>query len=79
MTWPRLVSASLSPSDAARVKLFCTELQGRTAQRCLRLFGPEGFDVDSLPGRAILDGRVSRIYGGSSEIMKVIVSKSLGL
>jgi len=69
----------LTPDDAAAAKLFCTELQGRVVDRCLQLHGPEGFTRDARIGRAYADARVSRIYGGSSEIMKVIVAKGLGL
>ncbi len=43
------------------------------------LAGPAGMERGAIPGRALLDGRVSRIYGGSSEIMKVIVSRELGV
>jgi acyl-CoA dehydrogenase len=74
-----LEGRSLTPVDAAQVKLYCTELQSRTSERCLRLFGTDGFAPGAIPGRAVLDGRVSRIYGGSSEIMRVIVARALGL
>jgi acyl-CoA dehydrogenase len=73
------VAGSLTPADAAAVKLFCTELQGRVADRCLQLFGADGYRRDSRIGRAYADARVSRIFGGSSEIMKVIVAQDLGL
>ncbi|MCW2996856.1 MAG: acyl-CoA dehydrogenase [Solirubrobacterales bacterium] len=69
----------LTAPDAAMVKLFCTELQGRVADRCVQLHGAHGLVRDSRMGRAYADARVSRIYGGSTEIMKVIVAKSLGL
>jgi acyl-CoA dehydrogenase len=69
----------LTPADAAAVKLFCTELQGRVTERCLQLLGAPAYRRTSSVGRAWADARVSRIYGGSSEIMKVIVAKSLGL
>jgi acyl-CoA dehydrogenase len=70
----------LRVADAALVKLFCTELQGRVVDRCLALHPPgTAFREDSRIGHAYLDGRVSRIYAGSSEIMKVIVSRELGL
>jgi acyl-CoA dehydrogenase/long-chain-acyl-CoA dehydrogenase len=69
----------LSVADAASVKLFCTELQGRVADRCVQLLGPEAYSRTSPAGGAFADARVTRIYGGSSEIMKVIVSKDLGL
>src|SRR5262245_46787654 len=72
-------SRDLSVPDAALVKLFCTELQGRVADRCVQLLGPEAYSRTSPAGGAFADARVTRIYGGSSEIMKVIVSKDLGL
>jgi acyl-CoA dehydrogenase len=75
----RLVAGELSGVDAAMAKLYCTELQGRVVERCLQLRGPAGYRKHARIGRAYLDGRVSRIYGGSSEIMKVIVSHDLGL
>jgi alkylation response protein AidB-like acyl-CoA dehydrogenase len=74
------VSDTLSGRDAAVAKLYCTELQGRVVDRCLPLWEQSGaLRGDSLIGNAYLDGRVSRIYGGSSEIMKVIIAQELGL
>jgi alkylation response protein AidB-like acyl-CoA dehydrogenase len=76
----RHVADQLSGSDAAVAKLYCTELQGRVVDRCLTLWDPAtAFAAGSPVGNAYLDGRVSRIYGGSSEIMKVIIGQSLGL
>jgi alkylation response protein AidB-like acyl-CoA dehydrogenase len=75
----RHTEGELTPSDAAIVKLFCTELQGRVTDRCLQLIGPAAYARTSPLGRAFADARVSRIYGGSSEIMKVIVAKAIGL
>jgi alkylation response protein AidB-like acyl-CoA dehydrogenase len=72
-------AGELTPADAAALKLYCTELQGRVADRCLQLLGPAAYDRTAPVGRAFADARVSRIYGGSSEIMKVIVAKELGL
>jgi alkylation response protein AidB-like acyl-CoA dehydrogenase len=69
----------LSGADAAKVKLFCTELQGRVVDRCLQLHGGYGYMLEYPIARAYADARVSRIYAGSSEIMKSIISKSMGL
>lgn len=74
-----LLDGELTPDGAAAVKLFTTEMQGRTVSRCLDAAGPGAYRAEDPLGRAYLDGRVSRVYGGSSEIMKVIVAKSLGL
>ncbi|KLL10799.1 acyl-CoA dehydrogenase family protein [Protofrankia coriariae] len=73
------VAGELSPVDAAKVKLYCTELQGRTVDRCLQLFGGYGYILEYPIARLYADARVTRIYGGTSEIMKTIISKSLGL
>lgn len=69
----------LTVADAARVKLFATELQGRVMDECLQLHGGYGYMLEYPIARMYADARVSRIYGGSSEIMKVIIAKSLGL
>jgi acyl-CoA dehydrogenase len=73
------VDRELTPSDAATVKLYATELQGRVTDRCVQLLGVDGYSRATPIGRAFADARVSRIYGGSSEIMKVIVAKAIGL
>ncbi|MGV0791470.1 acyl-CoA dehydrogenase family protein [Mycolicibacterium sp. XJ1819] len=75
----RLVDGELTPVDAAKVKLFCTELQGRVVDRCLQLFGGYGYITEYPIARLYADARVTRIYGGTSEVMKSIISKSLGL
>jgi acyl-CoA dehydrogenase len=73
------VAGELSGVDAAKVKLFCTELQGRVVDRCLQLFGGYGYILEYPIARLYADARVTRIYGGTSEVMKTIISKSLGL
>jgi acyl-CoA dehydrogenase len=73
------VAGELSPVDAARTKLFCTETQGRTVDRCLQLHGGYGYILEYPIARLYADARVTRIYGGTSEVMKTIISKSLGL
>ncbi|HEX5569410.1 MAG TPA: acyl-CoA dehydrogenase family protein [Streptomyces sp.] len=74
-----LDAGTLDPADAAKAKLFTTELQGRTADECLQLYGGYGYTLEYPIARRYADARVSRIYGGSSEIMKSIIAKSLGL
>ncbi|QBF47121.1 acyl-CoA dehydrogenase family protein [Janibacter limosus] len=69
----------LTPADAAKVKLFCTELQGRVVDRCLQLHGGYGYILEYPIARAYADARVTRIYAGSSEIMKTIIAKDIGL
>lgn len=74
-----LVDGVLDPSDAARAKLFATETQGRVIDRCLQLFGGYGYIREYPIARLYADARVTRIYAGTSEVMKSIISKSLGL
>ena len=74
-----LVEGRLSGADAAKVKLFCTEVQGRAVDRCLQLFGGYGYMLEYPVARLYTDARVARIYAGTSEVMKVIIAKSLGL
>jgi acyl-CoA dehydrogenase len=73
------VRGELSVPDAATVKLFCTEMQARAVDRCLQLFGGYGYILEYPIARLFADARVARIYGGTSEVMKMIISKSLGL
>ncbi|KUI27063.1 acyl-CoA dehydrogenase [Mycobacterium sp. IS-1742] len=73
------VDGVLSREDAARVKLFCTEMQARAVDRCLQLFGGYGYMMEYPIARLYNDARVARIYAGTSEVMKVIIAKSLGL
>jgi acyl-CoA dehydrogenase len=74
-----LISGDLSPADAARVKLFCTEVQGEIVDSCLQLHGGAGYLRETSINRMYADSRVTRIYGGSSEVMKVIIARSMGL
>ncbi|MGI5219840.1 acyl-CoA dehydrogenase family protein [Nocardia sp. CA-290969] len=74
-----LVEGQLSGADAARVKLFATETQARVVDRCLQLFGGYGYMMEYPIARLYTDARVARIYAGTSEVMKVIIAKDLGL
>ncbi|MER5429968.1 acyl-CoA dehydrogenase family protein [Streptomyces sp. NPDC002588] len=74
-----LVEGRLSGADAAKVKLFCTEAQARAVDRCLQLFGGYGYMLEYPIARLYADARITRIYAGTSEVMKVIIAKSLGL
>jgi acyl-CoA dehydrogenase len=73
------VAGELSGADAAKAKLFCTEVQARAVDRCLQLFGGYGYMNEYPIARLYADARVTRIYGGTSEVLKTIISKSLGL
>ena len=75
----RLNSGELTAADASKAKWWCTELQGRVVDRCLQLHGGYGFMNEYPIARRYADARVTRIYGGTTEIMKTVVSKSIGL
>ncbi len=69
----------LSADDAAKAKLFCSEMEGRITDQCVQLHGGAGY-MDEYPiCRMFLNARVSRIYAGSSEIMREIIARSIGL
>ncbi|OCQ52509.1 Acyl-CoA dehydrogenase [Photorhabdus australis subsp. thailandensis] len=70
---------SLNIVDAARIKLWTTELQIKVADRCLQLHGGAGYMSDSFIGKSWANSRVQTIYGGTSEILKEFISKSMGL
>ncbi|MGW4032674.1 acyl-CoA dehydrogenase family protein [Streptomyces sp. NPDC004838] len=74
-----LEAGELTAADAAKAKLVTTELQGRIADECLQLHGGYGYMREYAIARRYADARVSRIYGGSNEIMKSIIAKSIGL
>jgi alkylation response protein AidB-like acyl-CoA dehydrogenase len=69
----------LTPVEAASAKLHTTELQFSVMDRCLQLHGGYGYMEEYEISRMWRDSRVTRIYGGTSEIMKEIVGRSLGL
>jgi alkylation response protein AidB-like acyl-CoA dehydrogenase len=74
-----LNAGTLSVPDAARAKWWCTELQKRVIDRCLQLFGGYGYMREYPIARAYADARITTIYGGTTEIMKTIIAKDLGL
>lgn len=68
---------SFTPDQAAMLKLYASELQGDVVDKCLQLFGGYGY-MDEYPiSRMYTDARVQRIYGGTSEIMKQIIGRSI--
>jgi acyl-CoA dehydrogenase len=69
----------LTAADAAQCKLFCTEMAGRVIDKCLQLHGGYGYILEYPIARLYADTRVNRIYGGTSEVMKTIIAKSIGL
>jgi alkylation response protein AidB-like acyl-CoA dehydrogenase len=69
----------LSAEDAAKAKLFTSELEGRVTDECVQLHGGAGYMDEYAISRMYTAARVSRIYAGSSEIMREIIARSIGL
>jgi alkylation response protein AidB-like acyl-CoA dehydrogenase len=69
----------LTAEEAAMAKLWCTELQGRAVDLGVQLHGGYGYMAEYPIARAYADARITRIYGGTSEIMREIVGRSLSL
>jgi alkylation response protein AidB-like acyl-CoA dehydrogenase len=72
-----LVAGELTAEEAAEAKWWCTELQKRVVDRCLQLHGGYGYMLEYPIARAYLDARITTIYGGTTEIMKEIIGRSL--
>jgi alkylation response protein AidB-like acyl-CoA dehydrogenase len=75
----RLNAGELGADDAAKAKWWCSELEKRVIDSCLQFFGGWGYMEEYPIARAYRDARVQTIYGGTTEIMKEIIGKSLGL
>jgi alkylation response protein AidB-like acyl-CoA dehydrogenase len=69
----------LTAEEAAMAKWWCTELQKRVIDRCLQLHGGYGYMNEYPIARAYADARVTTIYGGTTEIMKELIGRTLGL
>ena len=74
-----LGAGRLGIDEAAMAKWWTTELQKRVADRCLQLHGGYGYMSEYPIARAFLDTRGQTIYGGTTEVMKEIIGRSLGL
>jgi acyl-CoA dehydrogenase len=72
-----LLAGELEPETAAMAKLWATEAQGRVIDECLQLFGGAGYVIEYPIARLYADARVTRIFGGTSEVMKLIISRTL--
>lgn len=74
-----LNAGELTVQDAAMGKWWTTELQKKTADRCVQLFGGYGYMTEYPISKAYLDTRIQTIYGGTTEIMKEIIGRYMGL
>ncbi|WP_395701309.1 acyl-CoA dehydrogenase family protein [Aquabacterium sp.] len=73
----RIVAGTLDTATASMAKLWGSEAQGRVLDELLQLWGGYGYMNESLIARMYADARVQRIYGGTSEIMKEVISRAL--
>jgi len=73
----RHIAGELDTATASIAKYWCTEMQFQVLDNCLQLFGGYGYMREFPIARAWVDARVQRIYGGTTEIMKEIVARSL--
>jgi len=75
----QLNAGQLTPADAAKAKLWATEMEFRVLDSCQQLFGGYGYMREYPIARAAVDARVTRVYGGTSEIMREIIGRDLAL
>jgi alkylation response protein AidB-like acyl-CoA dehydrogenase len=73
-----LNEGTLTAEEAAKAKWWCSELQKRVVDRCVQLHGGYGYMLEYPIARAYTDARITTIYGGTTEIMKEIVGRSMG-
>jgi acyl-CoA dehydrogenase len=73
----KLLAGQLDAISAAKAKLWCTEAQCKVIDACQQLFGGYGYMTEYPIARMFADARVSRVYGGANEIMKMIIARAL--
>lgn len=73
------LEGELTAVDAAMAKWWCTELQNKLVNQGVQLHGGYGYMMEFPIAKAYLDSRISTIYGGTTEIQKEIIGRSLGL
>jgi alkylation response protein AidB-like acyl-CoA dehydrogenase len=72
-----VLKKKLGVDDAATAKFWCSELMGRVMDQCLQLHGGNGYMLEYPIARAYIDCRAQRIYGGTNEIMRELVARTL--
>jgi acyl-CoA dehydrogenase len=73
----RHIAGGLDQTTASMAKYWLTDLQGKVVDQCLQLFGGYGYMNEYPIARMFRDARVQRIYGGTNEIMKLLIARSL--
>jgi len=75
----QLLQDKLDTATASMAKYWCSDLQCKVMDECVQLFGGYGYMWEYPITRAYADARVQRIYGGTNEIMKEVITRSMGL
>ena len=73
----KIIAGTLTAEEGAMAKLWTTEREGRIVDECLQLFGGYGYMREYPISRMYVDARIRRIYAGTSEIMKLFLSRQL--
>lgn len=73
----KVLRGELDPETAAMAKWWCTQRAGEIIDECLQLHGGYGYMLEYPIARLYVNSRVSRIYGGSNEIMKELIARTL--
>lgn len=73
----RYRAGAMSGTDAAALKLMLSEMQCRSIDRCLQLFGGYGYTLEYPISRFYVDARIQTIYAGTSEIMKEVIARDM--
>lgn len=73
------ISGKLDTATASMAKYWCSDLQCKVVDECVQLHGGYGYMWEYPIARAFADARVQRIYGGTNEIMKEVITRSMGL
>ncbi|MCB1458649.1 MAG: acyl-CoA dehydrogenase, partial [Nitratireductor sp.] len=71
------IDGKLDPATASMAKMLTTDLQCKVMDECLQLFGGYGYMNEYPIARMFRDARVQRIYGGTNEIMKLLIARTL--
>jgi acyl-CoA dehydrogenase len=72
-----VLTGELDPATAAMAKYWCTDMQCKVVDECLQMHGGSGYMLEYPITRAFADARVQRIYGGTNEIMKEVIGRTL--
>ena len=73
----KIIDGKLTPEEGAMAKLWTTETGNRIVDTCLQLFGGYGYMNEYPISRLFVDSRVRRIYGGTSEVMKIVIGRTI--